>query len=293
MTFGSFLRGHPRPNPPPDLTWSLRRRPSTAGPLDPWEDLLPEGSVRAAVRDELGFPSPAVRVYDVLRTQGEDQVAHFFVGEDRRARRLPFVGLLPTLSEAGGKDVRLLMDDWTAAWAQASPPTLLELAHGAGVDRRLLVRLSCELARRVLHLAEDPAVARAVEAAEAWLRGELDPADRDDLLDDALSLGVGPLDAPERAAVTAARCAGVVADVVRSDGRAVAGKVARLAASAVSRAASAGPAGPGESADARAEAARREEYAAQSRILRAALPLTAVLIAAVGPDGPERPDPVG
>ena len=52
---------------------------------------------------------------------------------------------------------------------------LLWLAGRAGVDRRSMVLAACAIAREVLHLvpADEPRPLYAIEAAEAWARGEV------------------------------------------------------------------------------------------------------------------------
>ena len=93
-----------------------------------------------------------------------------------------------------------------------------------------------------------------------------------------------------------AQCAASVGAVLRDDDRprAVAGVVARTARTAVWLAAFADRTQAGaDAASQAADAAHKGERAAQERLIRAALPLPAVLMAVTGPEGPERPDPVG
>lgn len=105
---------------------------------------------------------------------------------------------------------RAFGDDWEAAWTGCPRGDwLLGIAARRAIDRRAIVEAACACARLGLdHVPDDEGRPRAaIEAAEAWARGEDDPAARADARAAVAAAVDGAPDPAVAAAATAALAA--------------------------------------------------------------------------------------
>ena len=68
--------------------------------------------------------------------------------------------------------------DWTTAWQTCERPEwMLWLLGKIDADKKLIVRVACDIARTVVHLAQGPEAMNAILAAEGWTEGKVSIGD--------------------------------------------------------------------------------------------------------------------
>lgn len=164
MSIERYLAGRgrgPDPDPEPWPTWTIERH-GTDRLDEPWTRVRRVEGTLASVASEVVNPAPGeFAPGDVVVARSDDlddpRVA-WFVRDDGSLAPLPPPDRVPVTAGSTMRAVDAAGDDWVSLWSRNDASVLLDLAHGAGLPWLALAGACAALLERHLALGDAPAL---------------------------------------------------------------------------------------------------------------------------------------